>query len=220
MPVWTFDDAIQNAAALLNDAAQNTYTNAILTPYFRKAYTELVDKLDIIGAPVIREQTAVLTVPANTTRIAASGTTPLLPADMSLPLEVKERPTGSSINILYNPMQQKAWEPNVVPGVNLTYWTWRENEIKLPGATQSIDIIISYLKDLPIPTSGLALAITPSYVYLSARTAELAASKIMEDKDRALDLKIDAKEAMDKIETYAILGMQNYPVRRQPYRRR
>lgn len=220
MPVWTFDDVMNNAAALLNDSAQNVYTNSVLTPFFRKAYTELVDKLDLIGAPVIREQTAVLTIPANTTRLATSGTVPTIPTDMSLPLEMKERPTGSSINIIYRTMIQKPWEPDIVPGVNLDYWIWRENEIKLPGATQSIDAIISYLKDLPIPTTGLALGITPAYVYLSTRTAELAASKIMEDKDRALDLKVDAREAMDKIESYAILGMQNNPVRRKPYRRR
>lgn len=81
-------------------------------------------------------------------------TTPVLPSDLVTPLWMSERQTGSCA-----PFPEPD-EPNMelyidgLPRTNQKYyfngcWEWRGEVIYYPGATQSVDFLIRYRKNLP-----------------------------------------------------------------------
>jgi len=212
-------EIVDEAAVLLNDATKITFTSAVILPFVVKAQRELVSRLQVAGVPVVADQSAILTIPANTTRIAFSGTAPVYPADLVMPLFIQERATGSPSTVRYTPLVKRMWDPDVQPEENLNYWTWREQEIKFPGATTVRDILINYIKTLPEISGGQNLAIYNAKTFMAARAAELVARHIAEDIKRADELKLDAFGELDTIISLATLGMQDTPVRRRPFKR-
>src|SRR5215203_3919947 len=80
----TWEELLAQSAALLNDASQSDYTNAILLPYLNIALLELEEVFELNNVPVTNETSAVLNVTAGVSAIGFA-TTPT-----TLPLNLKE----------------------------------------------------------------------------------------------------------------------------------
>lgn len=69
--------------------------------------------------------------------------TPQLPTDLTVPLRLWERQTGSQED--YIPMKERLdGLPSQVPSSRFGMWEWREDGIYMPGAIQSNDIRLRY----------------------------------------------------------------------------
>ena len=85
--------------------------------------------------------------------------TPALPADLLMPLKLRERQTGSTLP--YNRMYiSRDGLPSRPQGIWLRDWIWQSDQIEMCGATQENDVELLYAKFLP----DLVLLPTPSLV--------------------------------------------------------
>jgi hypothetical protein len=204
-------DAIAEAQVLLNDPSGISYTTAKLLPVLNKAYRELQTKLQKAGQPTAKEVTDVITVTAGTTELADGGQ---LPGDLLYPINLYEL-----INSEYVKMIETSWEPFEDQTDRLRYWNWREDSIKLLGATSDRDVKIRYMKGLPSltgPTSSIL--ILNSLTFLAARTGAIAALVIGENPTRAGALDDDAKTAWEDLKMTQVKQRQSRPVRRRTNR--
>ena len=68
---------------------------------------------------------------------------PTVPSDLSVPLFLWERQTGSTEE--WAPMQEiPDGLPSVVQSQRLAMWEWREDQLNMPGASQSNDLRLRY----------------------------------------------------------------------------
>jgi hypothetical protein len=78
-------------------------------------------------------------------------TSPTLPAALSFPLHIQERPTGQNACFLWPYMEPMVDGLQSQPkSIYNLRWEWRGDAIWMPGATQSIDLRVRYAKLLPI----------------------------------------------------------------------
>lgn len=209
--------ALDEARILLNDVGATLYTNTILLPYLKKAYRELQQQLADNGVSVTREQSSALTLAANVT-VLNSSSTPALPTDLLYPITLEEKLSGES-DINYIPMQEVEWIDNFEQTERLQVWSWRENEIKLNGATGTTLVRIRYFKSLAaIVDSTTNIPILDSETFLGSRTAALAAFTIGGSVDKATVLSTDAESALATLLSTQVKNRQNQPVRRKRFR--
>lgn len=208
-------EVLAEAAVQLNDPSQVTFTNAKLLPLLKKAWGELEVKLQRSGIQMLKEVSAVLVVPANTLILNTLGT---FPTDFISPVELKERPNSNSG---WKPMTETAWEPTQSQETILQYWAYREDQIKLLGATAQNEVLLRYMKSLsPISTEASNITKTTAKPYLAARTAELAARYLGSNPTRADQLKNEAGDLLNDFMGVETGKAQSIPARRRPYWRR
>lgn len=207
---------LDRVRVLLNDVGAAIFTNTVLLPYLDKAYDEAQEIMEDNDIPTQNERTATLSVPANTTLLNYTSTPPL-PTDFLYPVRLWERNSGSSD--LWTPMDPTRWEPNRQRESYLLDWTWREEEIKLIGATQARDLRIDYKKVLTaITTTAITIPAHRLKTFLESRTALLASFMIGENETRSATLQQDAELAMERIISVGVKNRQAVPVRRLPFR--
>jgi hypothetical protein len=208
----TAGDIITQAVALLNDTAQNLYTNSAVLPYVIKANEDLEKKLIIYGAPQQRKKTTVSTV-------AALATTLTLPSDFLLPIRLFERAAGAT-SADWILMKEKDWEQESAIQTNtLVQWAFRDNAINFIGATVARDVLLEYERALAVITSSSSLEdFTLSKGYLSARTAELCARYIGMNSAMANEIAgRDVAQAEDELMRVLVLNQQGLPQRRRRF---
>ncbi len=207
-------DVIAESAALLNDPSQTLYTNTKILPFVKKAYQELENHCIANGIPVVNEVSAVLDVAAAATTIATQ------PTDMVEPIWLGERPDGSSTGTTYTPMIERAWDPNEEQTDTLRYWVWREESIKLLGATAAREVLLRYHKNFGAGsiTTASTIAVSNGKTFLAARSAALASVFLGENESRAAALQNDADVALETLIATSIRRSQNLPARRRPFK--
>ena len=215
----TAADALTECKFLLNDPSGNIYPDDRLLPLMQKAYRELQTKLLLNGLSVVKEYTTgtPIPVPAGTI-LLGDGTG--LPTDLVYPIELWERPAGSTQ--LFEEMTERAWEPEIRPGSTLIYWDWREEEIKFVGATTNREVRIKFMKGLARITSAASpITVNNATTWLAARTAAIAAFVLGSNPTRAEGLNGDAGQALKDLLRYLVKRQQGLPVRRRvnAYRR-
>lgn len=212
--------ALDSARAYLNDTGKQIWTDAVLLPYLKEAHKDLLLVLWLNGLPVVREKSAVINVTAIT------GLTLTLPSDLLEPIWLKERAQGSSVNISWIPMSETDFEPDIQQDTTLRYWAWREEQIKLVGATTAREVLLQYWKsiaDIVDATSPLGFIL--SEVFLGPQCAGYAAGSVGNITLAGELLFINgqtvgvAGSKLDMIVRASIKGQQNLPARRIPYRR-
>lgn len=209
-------DVITEAQVLLNDVSGNLYTSAALLPLVARASRDMQDAMDINGIAILTNDTTVITIPANTTKLGV-GTTPALPADFLEPISIEEKWAAES---LYIPMTLRLETPQRAPETRLVEWVYRDG-IYFVGATLPVDIQLNYRRVLPvIASTGTAIEITRALSYLSAKAASYAAKFIGENPSRAAVLDTEGAPALDAIIRGSVKISQAVAVRRQPFRRR
>lgn len=204
------------ARGLLNDSSGAIYPDSPMLILLNKVHKELQTKLSARGIGTSKEISATITVAAGTVALGdGSG----LPTNLLYPLELKERPSGSTD--IFRDMTETVWEPSVVIGPYLTYWNWREEEIKFPGATTDREVQIRFVKSLgSITTTSSPIVILNSEQWLSQRLAATAALVIGQNATRAKALNDDLKELWNDLIATMVKRKQAIPVRRKRTRYR
>lgn len=178
-PYPTIETVMNLARAFVNDTfagATNTpgegrtFTDSapFTIPFLNAAIEELSEKLENNNVTTMTVDGFIITIPpvpsvdpgiqANLAYTgffngATQAGTPTLPADLLMPLQMWERPTGSTQD--FNPVDNVSVLPAVGQVEALRYFTWNQDQINFCGAVQSVDIRLRY-KSKILPT------VTPS----------------------------------------------------------
>lgn len=204
------------ARGLLNDPDPGAiYTDTKLIPLLDLSSRELQLMLFGIDSVELEEISALLTVPANTTKLNdVAG----YPTDLLEPVRLAERASGSTD--FFSPMQPTDWEPDLIPDNWIKYWVWRESELKINPSTSVQQVKLFYLKSLGIITSpGSTIPIPQSEVWLAYKTAETAARVIGENPSRATSLTPERLQAQNAIMGNQVKNGQISPARHRKRRR-
>lgn len=164
----SIEDVMNLARVLVNDAFAGatgtpgegrTFTDAapFTIPILNSAVSSLARELENNGVTTFTVDNFIITIPPVTTvdpGIQASllysgyfnGTTnsssPSLPADLQMPLQIWERPTGSTM--AFKPMRFVGILPSYAQAEYLQLWTWNQDQLNFLGAIQSMDIRLRY----------------------------------------------------------------------------
>jgi len=212
-------DVMDEAAAILNDTGKNLYSNTAQLPYVKKANRELEQLLLIHGAPVQRVVSAVITVPAITPPAMEQAL--ILPNDFLLPIRLFERNAGD-VNDPWVPIIERMWSPEneVQIATAIRWWNFKNNAVYLYGCTQSRDVLLEYDRQLAVITApGSAEDTYLSFVWLSARTAELCARYVGMNETIADGIRDnDVAKAEDSLLRLYVLNQQGIRQRRPRFR--
>lgn len=200
------------AAARLNDASQNTYTDAVLFPFLVMAYQELQAECDANSISIIKDIQASTDVDAGETTLAP-------PDDLVAPIALYERANGDTNNANWKKMFQREWEPNAEPSESLIYWVWREGEFKFLGATTDREVKIRYLRDLDalVDEDSNIANVANARLFLQYRTAAMCASDIMKIEKIANRLDNQAERYLKNTLNVETKNNQGFVTTRRPF---
>jgi hypothetical protein len=203
------------ARVLLSDTAASLFTDATLLPFVKMAYSDLQRKFQLYDVAVNKEITASINVPANTVIL------PSTPADLLYPILLEERQVGG-VETDYKEMDENDWElDGIAQQPELQVWAWRENEIKLRGATLAREVRLKYVKTLADIIDGTTVVgIIDASDFLAARSAAIAAESVGQNSDKAGTINQAAMAILDDLIGIGVLKNQSQPRRRLPFRRR
>lgn len=165
--------ALATARTLLNDDNATVWTDPILLPKLQEAHRELQTDLWLIGSPVVREQSAQITVAANAVDLGVNQ-----PVDLVTPTSLKE--AESPTPTTWVDMTEVDYIPiGVAKIAQLVYWAWRGEKILFLGSTAARTVVVYYRRLITVPTlASSAIGIIFGELYLGARTAALAAGTV------------------------------------------
>ncbi len=171
--------------SLLNDAAGNLFTDAVLIPYANSAYRKVQRALANIQSASFLSDDVLLVVPAVTATDPSlqvsikDATAPpnQLPPNLLVPLKLWERPNGSSDDFVeMTDLTDHGGLPSQPQGANLQYWEWRADGLYFLGATQDTQIRLRYEMAYPAFVDGTsAVLVRDAIEPIAFFTAALAA---------------------------------------------
>lgn len=199
---------LQLMRSLGNDAAQTLAGNLLsdnqpyVLPILNSGYRHLQRKLVFRGYQTLKKRSVLSSVlPVGLvdsgvqTAISYSGyfdgvanhLAPALPADLLMPMKLRERKTGS--NLPYCPMfLSRDGLPSRPQGIWLRDWIWQQDQIEMCGATQTNDIELLYAAFLPdlilLPSPSLVLILRSENAlgyYALAKWAESRGSALAQN---------------------------------------
>jgi hypothetical protein len=144
--------------SLLNDAAGNLFTDAVLLPYVNSAYRKAQRALANIQSgsfltdDVLLVVTAVTQVDPSAQVSITDATAPpnQLPPDLLVPVKLWERASGSSDAFMeMTDLTDHDGLPSGAQAPTLNYWEWRADGLYFLGATQDTQIRLRYQKSYP-----------------------------------------------------------------------
>lgn len=219
-PDVTAGDIMDASAALLNDVNKEVYTYTAQLPYLKIALKEFREVLQQSNIPVTNAVSSVLTVPANTSSIAFSATTPLLPSDLA---EIQQLWESQQLAGPFVPMTRKEFLPHYLDGQQINQfliWTWESNAIKVQSANAIVYLKIDYIKQLfnTITDQTTNLGVINSESWLNYKNAHLCARYIGEDQARANDMLLQVQLAEARLLGIENKAKQGISTRRRPFR--
>jgi len=144
--------------SLLNDAAGNLFTDAVLLPYVNSGYRKVQRALANIQSGSFLSDNVLLVVPA-VTHVDASAQVSItdatappnqLPPDLLVPVKLWERRNGSSDDFMeMTDLTDHDGLPSEPQGQTLRFWEWRADGLYFLGATQGTQIRLRYQKSYP-----------------------------------------------------------------------
>lgn len=204
----------------LNDENGLIWPDTRLLPKLQEAFRELLNKMLLVGIPVIQEVSAIITVPALTTDDANQDLSLVTnyPTDMIVPVWLKERQLGQ-MNADFVNMTQCDYIPNVTKSTTLSYWCYMENKIFLLGALTSNQVQIRYQRSIPVPNSVQeSVVVTLGETFLSYRVAALAQASIRNWTEYEKWNTV-AEANLDSVVRRDVKRLQNLPAKRRAYHR-
>lgn len=210
-------DIFLNSRALLNDALEDVYTDAILLPYLKMAVVDLRLECEDNNIPFTNITSAWITIDAGVTGIGGPDQ-PALPRDLIEIVEMYEKTAGSSNDGML--MSRRRFEPKTETQTTfLQVYTWQGQRVHFIGATSDIEVKIDYISQNigEVTDKNSLILIYNSCAFLWFRTAAMAAMYIMENKTRADDLNAEAARCIESMEAIAQKSEQGMPVRRRPF---
>ncbi len=194
----------------LNDASALTYSNTTLLPYLKQAYDDLQGALERNNLQY-KNAVADIKVPANSKSLS-------LPGNFYLPIELFERPFGSSTANVWVPISKKEFEPLRDPSNVIGEYAFRQGEIFFVGATSDVEVKLRYQEMFPSLKDGTSLIRGDALNYLAARVAALAHLFISGIETLARAANDIADESLDDIILTNVKKTQSLVARRRPYR--
>jgi hypothetical protein len=170
--------------ALLNDSADNLFTDGLLIPYLNAAYRKVQRALANVGAGAFITDNVTVVVPAVTAadaslQVSITDATPppnQLPTDLLRPVRLWERVAGSTDDFVeMADLTGHGGLPSRPQGATLGIWEWRADGIYFLGATQNTEVRLRYDKALPDLTDASSnVLVRNSQECLACWTAALA----------------------------------------------
>jgi hypothetical protein len=213
------------ARSLLNDAAGNLFTDAVLLPYLNSGYRKVQRAIGNAGGGGFIQDDALLVVTAVAGQDAslqvslsdATASPNQLPTDLLVPLKIWERPNLSTQE--FDEMVDLTLHgglPSRVQDVVLSVWEWRADGLWFLGATQDTQIRLRYLKAYPDFTDASSpVLVRNAQEALAYATAALAGwargSPLAEKWDDA------AADAIEDLVVAAVRREQQSARRRRPF---
>lgn len=203
-------DIMDHAAALLNDASQDKFTDAIQLPFLRMALEDLETAYANNGVPLLHK-TYEETIPAEDTEFATQ------PADLIIPIRLYEKLPGETDD-KYLDMDEKNWPPNEVPLDTLRFWIWNDDTVQFLGATVDRTVRMEYYRSFAAVASGATnINAIKSKNFLAKRTAAYCAAFIGGNESRAGALSAEAAHDLRQLLVTAVHSKQNRPQRSKAY---
>lgn len=220
----TNDMIYSQAGEILTDTGNLTF------PILNDALEWFQNEVNNHGVETFRKETILSPITAITvndpgTQVAVSDTgyfdgitdnpSPVVPEDLLVPIRVWERQTGSVEDWI--PMTQRLdGLPSMSQGARLNMWEWREDQIVMPGATQSNDLRLRYdgsmarfatVDDILYFRGGCGpIAYKMAAIYLVSKNSDMA--QLM-DKE--------ASNRLQQLNTRSARMKQRAPVSRRSY---
>jgi hypothetical protein len=144
--------------SLLNDAAGNLFTDAVLLPYVNSAYRKVqralanIESGSFLSDNVLLVVTAVAQADASAQVSITDATAPpnQLPTDLLVPMKLWERASGSSDDFIeMTDLTGHDGLPSEPQTQMLRYWEWRADGLYFLGATRDTQIRLRYQKSYP-----------------------------------------------------------------------
>jgi hypothetical protein len=211
--------------SLLNDAAGNLFTDAVLIPYVNSAYRKLQRALAAAGQETFLVDDVLLVVPAvaevdpSAQVMINDATAPpnQLPTDLLVPLDLWERANGSSDDFVEMvDLSLRGGLPSMEQGATLQYWEWRQDGLCFCGATQDTQIRLRYQKSYPDLTDGTSVVLVrnaqEAIAYTGAAMAALARGSPFAERWDGV-----AEDALEDLITTSVRRDQRGARRRRPY---
>lgn len=201
-------DVMNAAAVLLNDAAKTKFTFTVQLPFLRFALRDLEAKYLGNGVATLKE---IYIENLSGTAFATQ------PTNIFLPITLWEKSVGEADD-KYVPMEEKDWEPNIIPASSLYYWVWREEVVVFIGATQTRTVKMQYYKQFAaIVDENSQVAAIKTENFLAKRTAAYCAMFIGGNEKRASALSMESEREVSDLLSLSAKERQNRPVRRRTY---
>lgn len=219
-------EIINIVAPLMNDRQQLQYTDEACLPYLNIALRELREIFQENDIPLTNNVSAILNVPAGTTSLAFTGTTPTLPSELIEFQNIWESDEGQ--NRWYGPLVKRDFIPEPIEGVQLNafgLYAFVGGTLRLPSLLQDKDLKIDYIGSiftLPITIEQIDTEIGAQFknveTYLGYKTAALCSMYIGENGTRAAALNGQAQEAIERALNIPTKSRQAMMTRRRPFR--
>lgn len=221
-------EVMDDAAALLNDAAKNTYTYVIQIPYLNIALKELRKHFELANQPATDQTTSSaleVLAGAETLEFAPDppGVIDYLPNDLIDIRRAWQRPSGTSQQ--YIPLSRLSGLPVSLEGteINTLYgYVWEDQMMKFLPATVDMDIKLEYVRQLfPLITDSTdEILCINGDSFLANRTGALVARHVENNEERAVALDSAAGVFLDEVLGIGAKGNQSKNTRRRPFRSR
>ena len=211
--------------SLLNDAAGNLFTDAVLLPYVNSAYRKAQRALANVQSGTFLTDDVLLVVPAVTAvdpsaQVSVTDATAppnQLPPDLLVPLKVWERANPSSDDFIeMTDLTGHNGLPSEPQGQMLRYWEWRADGLYFLGATQDTQIRLRYQKSYPDLTDATSPVLIRNAQEALAYTAAAMAGAARGAR-QAERWDIAAQDALEDLLTRAAQREQQTCRRRRPY---
>jgi len=211
--------------SLLNDAAGNLFTDAVLLPYVNSGYRKVQRALANIQSGTFLSDNVLLVVPA-VTQVDASAQVSItdatappnqLPPDLLVPVKLWERANGSSDDFMeMTDLTDHDGLPSEPQSQTLCYWEWRADGLYFLGATQDTQIRLRYQKSYPDLTDAsspvLVRQAQEAIAYCAAAMAGAARGAPMAERWDAA-----GSDALEDLITRAAQREQQTGRRRRPF---
>jgi hypothetical protein len=213
------------ARSLLNDAAGNLFTDAVLLPYVNSAYRKAQRALANVQSGSFLSDDVLLVVPAVSAVDASlqvsitDATAPpnQLPTDLLVPLKLWERINLSSDDFVeMTDLTNHDGLPSEPQAGRLRFWEWRADGLYFLGATQDTQIRLRYEKSYP----DLADATSPVLIRNGQEALAYAAAAMAgaaRGAPQAERWDVAAADALDDLVVRATQREQQTARRRRPF---
>src|SRR5579859_1931708 len=212
--------------SLLNDAAGNVYTDAVLLPYLNSQYRRVQRKLANTGSNLFITDDVLLVVKAipaaqqdpGTQTVLNDATPPpnQLPANLLAPSKLWERPNGTTQDFVEMvDLTSHGGLPSRLQGSTLDVWEWRSDGVYFVGATQDTQIRLRGEYALPDLTGAQdVILIRNAQEALAFGTAAAAATP----RGSELGVKYDAaaEDSIEDLVGFYVRKQQGSGTRRRP----
>lgn len=211
----TAGSVMSAVAAVMNDTAQQVYTDEAILPYMQLAYTDLKTELQDYNIPISNITSSAILIPAGVKVIDDV----LLPPDLIEIMSISERTAGTNDD--YHLMERRQFLPHTQQlTAFLQFWSWQDQVIKFLGANSSVEIKINYIASNlgEIDDHDTELRLYNIKGYLTYRTGGHCSSFIGENETRATMLYGFAAQELEKLLSINIKSQQGIRTRRRPFR--